>query len=390
MTVAPERTERTSGFTVTVARSVDDVLALRDLWLDGPNIATGIDFFLTVVRERGRDARPHVVVVSEHGEVVALLVARMEQLPVRCRIGYWTVVQPTLKTIVVAHGGFVGDVRAAPNAMESLRDSVSAREAEAIFIPSLRIDSPLHRAAADVRGLRRQRGIQPSVHHALELPPSFEQFLAGRSAKSRGTLRRYAKRLETDFADSLRLERHGEPADIDETIHALREISAKSYQSGIGVGFEGTALERSLMRTTMEQGQFEAHVLYIADTPVAFWQGYVDGTVYRTGYTGFDPAYGEYRVGTYVLLRLIEACCENPAVSSIDFGVGAADYKERFGTTSWLDIDMFFYGPGLRPAMVAVARAVTSEANNILVALARRLESMRKLKRWWRRRQTAT
>jgi CelD/BcsL family acetyltransferase involved in cellulose biosynthesis len=252
---------------------------------------------------------------------------------------------------------------------------------------AVRVDSTLAAAVGSTRRLRRQGGLDRTVHRRLDLAgATFDEVMAARSSKSRGSIRRYAKRLERDMAGQLEIRVYEDIADLEVVVRDLEAVASTTYQHGLGVGFQGTPLVRRILGLTMERGQFRAYVLYVRGAPIAFWQGYLSGGAFRTDFTGFDPAYAEYRVGTYVLLEVIADCCRRDDITAIDFGIGEAEYKQRFGNESWLDVDVLLYGRGLRLGAVDAVRTVTIAANRGLVALARRSAMLRRLKRGWRRR----
>ena len=101
----------------------------------------------------------------------------------------------------------------------------------------------------------------------------------------------------------------------------------------------------------MDRGWFRGYVLYLRDTPAAFWHGNAYRGVFGAGATAFDPAFGDDRPGTYLLMRLVEDLAADPSVHTLDFGFGDAEYKRHFGDESWLEEDV------ARPASRPAARA---------------------------------
>jgi CelD/BcsL family acetyltransferase involved in cellulose biosynthesis len=139
----------------------------------------------------------------------------------------------------------------------------------------------------------------------------------------------------------------------------------------------------------MEHGWFRAWVLYVRGAPVAFWPGEAFGGRFRSGIPGYDPAFNQYRVGTYVLMRMIEDLCADEAVTLLDFGFGDAEYKRRFGDRSWLEEDVLVYARRLRPAWVNIVRTSFLGANAAAFALGRRVGVFSRIKNWWRSRLSA-
>src|SRR5687768_130651 len=88
---------------VTVARTVDEVEALRPVWerLPVDNMDADIDHFLTVVRHRREVLRPHVIHVERPGRPDMLVVARLEDVPLESTVGYRVVARPRVRALMV-------------------------------------------------------------------------------------------------------------------------------------------------------------------------------------------------------------------------------------------------------------------------------------------------
>ena len=106
----------------------------------------------------------------------------------------------------------------------------------------------------------------------------------------------------------------------------------------------------------MERGWFRAYVLYVDDEPCAFWMGFGYRGVFRTGLTGYDPAYAEYHVGTFVLMRMLDDLAREDGFHTVDYGFGDAEYKRTFGTDSWQEADVFVFARTARGIWLNLAR----------------------------------
>src|SRR5690606_38896486 len=125
---------------------------------------------------------------------------------------------------------------------------------------------------------------------------------------------------------------------------------SRSYQLHGRSVFRGSQLERELARLGLERDWYRAYVLSLGGRPAAFWTGYRYGGAFGwRGATGYDPAFGTYSPGTYVLVRLIETLSDDPAITLFDLGGGDVDYKPRFADRRWEEVDVRLLGPGLRP-----------------------------------------
>ena len=59
-------------------------------------------------------------------------------------------------------------------------------------------------------------------------------------------------------------------------------------------------------------GWMRAYVIYVKDEPAAFWICTVYRDTVYSDYTGYDPQYKKYEIGTALFLRMVgETCAKN-------------------------------------------------------------------------------
>jgi CelD/BcsL family acetyltransferase involved in cellulose biosynthesis len=194
------------------------------------------------------------------------------------------------------------------------------------------------------------------------VPGTLDEFVASRSKKTRDNLKRYAKKLLRDHGDELSLRVFSKPEEIDELFAAVEEVAAKTYQRGLGVAIADGAEHRRLIGVGLERGWFRAYVLSLAGRPVAFWPGTAFRGTFSVGTPGYDPAFAEYRVGMYVLLRVIEDLCADEGIDVLDFGPGEAAYKRQLGNESWEEEDVLVFARTLRGIRVNASRTIVAGA----------------------------
>ena len=389
MLVSPTATIR--RVEVVVARSEDEVAALRSQWLQLPvkQVHANPDFFLTVVRERPEVERPHVVAAINDGRPTALLAARLERVPLETRIGYRTVYRPTVRLLTVVHGGFVSTSggRGLEVLQASIARSLRDGEADAIVFPSIQKDSPLFSTfSASAGRLRRQHFAESRIHRRLELPDTFDAFLASRSSKVRSGIKYDTRKLLLACGDELRVETLASIDDFDQIFRDIPAIANRTYQRALGASFADTLERRALVRLLLERGWFRSWVLYLKEEPIAFWQGTVYDGIYHSGTTGYDAEYRRHRVGIYLLMRLIEDLCSDPAVRYVDFGLGDADYKRQLCTESWEEQDLCVFAPTVRAISVNLSRSAVLAVGAGAKSAVERLGVAGRLKTHWRQR----
>jgi CelD/BcsL family acetyltransferase involved in cellulose biosynthesis len=376
---------------LNVARTVDEVEALRPTWeeLQGPHLGSDIDFFVTFLRHTPTVIRPHVVRVERDGAAPALVVARLEDLPVEARLGYGIRYAPEVRTLVVVYGGFLGEIddAGAGTVLAALADSLRGERVDLVRLRMLTVGSDLHAAASSgAPTLRRRRFVPRMRHWTARVPESMDEFLAARSRERRKNVRRHARRLEEAYEGDVEVRLFRSPDQLGELYADCEHIHRSSYQHALGVGFSTDERERALTELGMEKGWFLGGLLYLEGEPVAYQLGNAYRGTYATSGTAFNPAHSELRPGTYVLTKVIEELCRDPSVSRLDFGFGDADYKRAFADDSWEEQDVGIFAPRLRPLgvnLVQTAMMGTSAAGRAALARTGRLSDVR---RSWRSR----
>ncbi|TKT80272.1 GNAT family N-acetyltransferase [Aquamicrobium sp. LC103] len=376
---------------VTVARSRQAVECLREAWAALPvtNIDSDIDYFLTVVRHAPRVVAPHVVHIRREGSDDLLGVARLEELPVKLRLGRHAIGRFTLRAIVFSFDGIVGTAGEADERLllaEYLK-ALDAGVADVILMRNVDVAGSLRKTARAMAGrLRWGHARSVSSRWIADIPDRLETFLQVRSAKSRNTLRRQERNLHANFADRMKLSRFDRPEELQELCRDLESVAARSYQRGLGVSYTGTPLEHGLIELGLRRGWHRAWVLYIDGAPVAFWNGMAYGDTFAIGTPGFDPRYTKDSVGIYTMLRMTEDLCADPAIGRLDFGQGEAEYKSAFGRRSHDESEIMIAAPRLRAIALLLALSGVSALNDLAARAIRDTSWGRRLKAGWRRR----
>jgi len=375
--------------TLTVARTVEELRELAEPWrrLQGSHFATDPDVFPEILAAQPHALRPHVLLLRRDGEARAVVVGRLEEIPLSVSVGYKVLFSPRVRALTVVYRGVLGDLSEtdARAVVEALRGALATEEADVVRFRNLVVGSPLYTVATTTRPrLLRENLERPFSHWQLTLPGSYAAFLSSLSRKTRDGFGRYSRKLEKDFGDRLDLKRYTDLADADRVFTDLRRVAEKTYQQGLGVSFAQSELQRRIALMQMERGWFRAYVLYLDGEPVSFWQGYAYGGVFSTGVPGYDPAYARQRVGNYVLLKLIEDLCEDETIHTLDFGFGDAEYKRRFGSTSWLEQDVHIFAGTAKGIRTALVRRTSLGLTDLVRRSLERTEAVDRVKKAWR------
>lgn len=380
-----------AGIRVALTRGFEDVAALRDQWclLEGRSITTDFDYFHTVLASEPNMLEPVVMTVLRDEMPEAMVIARVEQVALSFKLGYKRIYEPSVRSLTIVYRGFRGDLDEETSVLlvRELTKVLDGGEVDVAIFRRLDTDHPLYRAATTEPGfLVRQHHTRAAVCWERSLPRSFDAFMQSLSKSTRSGVKRYSNKLERDFADRMRVRRFADPSELDDYFRDAESVASRSYQRGLGVGVRDDESQRLRAQLAMERGWFRAFVLYVDEQPIAFCGGEAYEGRFYYGIPGYDPTYSDYRVGTYVLMKMIEDLCEDETVTVLDLGFGDAEYKRRFGDRSWQEADVHLFAPRIRPVSINVLRTTILKTSDAMAAAARSLGIVGRVKQRWRRR----
>jgi len=377
-----------SEITVQVARSLTEIHELRGVWQNlrcHPN--ADMDYYLAVLNSRTEIIRPHVIVLSRNETPVSLLIGRLDSKPFEVGLGYKKLPFSSARWLTFIYGGLLGDdsdecVRVM---MASVMNSLRNREAEIVWFNQLKVDSALYRGTRAVDGmLSRDHFPFMNIHWKVQLPGSFEEFLRQRTSHRRNNLKRYAKRLKESFGDKLTIKEFREPSQIQQLLEDTEKVATKSYHRGLQAGFVNNVETQRLMALSADRKWLRAYVLYIDGNPTAFWNGLLLGKTFFTGTTGFDPAFRDYRLGTFLLERMIEDLCKERIAEAVDFGFGDAQYKKDLCDQSWEESSVYLFAPTFKGALLNGLRTVPAMVSNAAQQVLTKTGLLPRVKKIWR------
>jgi CelD/BcsL family acetyltransferase involved in cellulose biosynthesis len=385
----------TRTYEVTIARHAAQIDSLQAAWTEllerqeAPIFNAEPDRLLSLVRWQ-QEARPHVILLEKQGTPAALVVGSIERVRLPCRIGYKSFLLPPLKCFTIIHRGLLGEIDEETSALllDEIGKLLRSGEADMVFFHYLNTASPFVRVArARISGLRRSHCDRVDIHRTMTLPGSMDAFYQSCSKKHRANLRRYVRKIEEQYGPRAVITRYRGEADVDSFVAAASQVSAKTYQHGLGCGLENDERTRDLIRNTAQKGWWRGHVMFLDGQPCAFQLGAIYRGSYFLEQIGFDPKWKDLNVGTVLFLAALEDLCQdNGGAKTIDFGFGEADYKKYYGDKCWTDASFYLFAPRLRPLL---ANLVFSGTSGLSLGLAHVLEktgAIGWIKRRWRHR----
>ena len=368
-----------------IARTPGEVEALRPAW-EGLLAAQADQVinadprrYLSVIAADGSE--PFVACSGKAG-AGHLLLGYKNIRPLPVRIGYKTLFQPRVSCLNVEYQGLLGPAETAPSFLAELLARV-AEEVEVVFFNHLRVDSPVFRQLRGLGAWRRDSFFKSETHWRMAIPAGMDDFYQPLSSKHRNNLRRLVKKLEGDFPQ-LEVRLYTQTEDVDRAVAEAGGINEKTYQGALGVGVGANDRTRSLLQVAAREGWFRGYLLYLEGAPAAYQFALKYGRVYFGESVGFDPKWRDYRVGTYLFLRVLEELCRSGAIDFYDFGFGDAEYKRNYSSEHWQEASLCVFSPRLYPLAVNICRNSVQGASRAAEWLLRRTGLEAWVKRRWR------
>jgi CelD/BcsL family acetyltransferase involved in cellulose biosynthesis len=207
---------------------------------------------------------------------------------------------------------------------------------DAIDLGEVAIGAPLDQAFAAMRWpyLRLGHRGKPSHHWTIELPLTFDAYLAELRSTTRKSIRYYQRRLAQ--SPDLWVETISTVEQIEPFLAHGEAISRRTFQWHVGQRLENDAPTRARYYAAAEAGRLRCYLLYLNDCPIAFARGFIGGCAYHYETPGFLVEHGKLSPGLTLLAYAIGDIIENKCCPVFDFGTGGdmTGYKERLGTVS--------------------------------------------------------
>lgn len=203
-----------------------------------------------------------------------------------------------------------------------------------IVLGEIAVDTPLEQAARSSAFplLPVRKDDRPSIHWLIDLPESFDAYLALLRSSTRQSLRRKINKFERDPAN--RLEVLTRPDQVDGFLQMGEPISRQTYQWNVGQRLENIPAIRDRFHALAAQGRLRCYLLFHHDQPIAFLYGEISGDTFLYHTPGYLPEFSDLSPGLVLLAHTLRDLIEQTDCRLFDFGEGGdhAGYKSRFGT----------------------------------------------------------
>jgi hypothetical protein len=376
-------------FQVRILRTLVELEELRGFWSTlACDPESDLDFINFIINSRPEIMYPYVLVVSQDSQPVALVAGRIERAHFEVKAGYKVLWRIPIRRLTIFYGGFMGQT--SPEITEvvvrQLLQSLREEKADLLLWSGVQTGTDLHRLLTRIPSrLCRDHLAQPVPRWRMTLPSSLDELLEQRmNKKHRYWAKRLFRQLEKDFPDPVRLACFSKAGETDRFFNDVIQVARKTYQWGLGVGFLDDVEHKERLRLEAANGWHRGYVLYLNGQPAAFWICIVhQGTVY-SAFTGYDPQYRKYELGTVLFLRMIGELTREH-LKLLDFGPGTALYKERFGDSQFAEATFRTFAGTGRGICFNALRMATELPVQTVRELLRRFGIEQKVKKAWRR-----
>ena len=373
--------------TVRVASTAADIEKLRPFWSHlNYNPESDLDFVTMLASSRPEIAGPHILVASEKDEPVAIFVGRVEDAVVNLKLGYFKLFSLRLRQLVFVRDGFLGECseRVTGPMIAHIVKAPGGERRDVSVLCNVAADGSLNASIKKYcPALRRAFSVRRIEHWKGSVPETYEAFLAARGRKHRGHFRRLFKHFEAEFGDKIRYATFTKVEEVELFCKAAEEIAQNTYQRGLNAGFADNEENRRRLTLAAQKGWFRGYVVFVDDKPLAFWGGENVKDVMYVAWTGYNPAYRKFELGTIVYLKMVEDLI-SLKVRRLDYGLGSAQYKERFGDECLREHDTAIYGATVKGYLTNVMLALEIFVNRTGKRVLSWLKLTDKMKRKWR------
>ena len=349
-----------------------------------------LDYFSIHLKHAPGVVRPHVMVIYRGGRADCMLVGWLFHGTTVFKVGSYPLFRLNARILRFVNGGFLGN-QSKENSrflVGEILSSLQRQEADAVEFSQLTTDSPLYEhAKREPNAFCRDHFTSVQNHPHLTLPPSFDTFLCRLSKKYRKEFRRNVKMFERDFPGKVQFRTIFTGSDVEDFASKAGEISQRTYQGALGVGFVNDLNAREILHAAAQKASLRAILLSIGKHPVAFnWAILSNKTLYGIS-TGYDPEFKKYRPGLQTMMRLIEQSFEtNSELLRIDAGCGDSPYKRALFDSTWPEAPVWIFAPSLHGFRLHTAKLVSTLLHSLAMWLVTNSSLLRKVKKMLHRR----
>ena len=339
------------AFTVDLAPAGAELQAagIRAMWEQLTRLSSNIDVlyqspeWIDHLLAIGWTAPLHLGVMrAASGACTGVVPVNVSPYTVRFQVGTFGLWQKPLRTVYLmgSQPSIPQETRAYDRLFAALDEGLP--QCDAVYMNSVPTESYLWRYLKESPFIRERfvmllpEGIRP--HHTIELPGTFEEYLAKFSGKTRKTLRRRIKALTEHGGGALELKRIESPDQVEFFVSAAAQVAPRSWQHArIGSRIGDDAPTRARLRDLAQRGLLRCYVLVGGGIPHAYSLGYQFRGVHYDVEAVHDRFVARFSPGTVMLCLMLQDLIGDGRLRRYDFGSGDSGFKRQFGNAQFED-----------------------------------------------------
>lgn len=323
-----------------------------------PGAFYGTPAWASFIADTTDSAQKLVLAADASGGVAGAVPMFLRRYPLRFSVGDRVLVRKHLHAAEI-----LGSTPSLPDDAAIHRDAIASAFArlpglDALYLDAVPTDGFFFRSLLDGTalppGCRLHIVDGPRPWHLARVAPSFEEYLTTLSSKPGARLRRDVRQLGKALGGEARVRRVTDPADVASFLDQAVRVSRKSWQHRVlGERVSAEPRTRAAFERLASRGNLRGYLLHVGDTPCAFVIGYQYGGAYQYEEQAFDPAFAQHSPGAVLLFLVLQDLHAYERPEIVNFGVGDAGYKRRFGNCERSDASCLVLRGGLANTVLA-------------------------------------
>lgn len=178
-------------------------------------------------------------------------------------------------------------------------------------------------------------GRQDYHRHFIDMAGDFEAYLSGFSSKTRSTLRRKQRKLDSEGDGDVEVREYRSPSEIAEFMGIALPLSRRTYQARtLDAGLPEDDVFRAEMMDHAARDALRCYLLYFRGEPISYLCLPIEGDTVIYAYLGYDNEYARLSPGTVLQMQALERLFAEKRYRYFDFTEGDGPHKAQFGNRS--------------------------------------------------------
>jgi hypothetical protein len=371
---------------------LDEFSAIFDAFSN--RIETDIDFLKFCLTHPINDKPKFVIAVAlEQKSPTALIIGRILLRPLQVKLGYKSLFKIKAMCFEILYDGMLGDLtdHQVIDILNQLSKFIKQNNIDYLFIRSLREDSKINTFIdTNINLFNRNFIVDSKLRWGIQLPNSFDEYYHKRSRKTRANIRRFRDRIERSFSGSYKIKCYTNEPDVEKIFRDIEQISAKSWQREMGVGFSKTDERLRNWKYFASRNLMYTYFLYVGEKPVAYWNCIRYKKKLLGDFTGYDPEFKYYSPSLFLMMEMLSEVISKGGVEFLEFGLIDAHYKREYCNVSFSEADRYIFNDSIKGLVLWMIYNLATCINRFIKYILGNLKILEKVKSNWRKKITVT